>query len=326
MYNSLQVGFSAESESNLNVSDTPLKPDNKPDTTADKETLTAPQEAAEVTNSAGNNTAPAESTLPQAKEDKPTETSTQEAAPVNPPANRQDSPETTEKSVEVAAVPQPANSEPASAANNASEKAEASKLPDTGNLSDQPAPATSDAPPSRAGVTSVLSSETVDSARATSTSTDFRSFFTPGKTEGEGRVKTDYLNLPRTDTGDIANRAPSPGTARLTSAWKLRWKIADETIIMAVEDRIVIGRAMEGDTSIGFDLTPHGAYHFGASRMHAVLTMNDGFLYLEDLNSTNGTRINGFQVTPKQKYRLRDGDEIEFARLRTTIKFENPNR
>ncbi len=153
---------------------------------------------------------------------------------------------------------------------------------------------------------------------------DFKSFFMTTKAE-EGKVKTDYLNLSKNEgSSDISNRLPSPGTMRLTSTWRLRWRIGEETVIMAVEDRVVIGRSMEGDTSIGFDLTPHGAYHFGVSRMHAIMTMNDGFLYLEDLNSTNGTRINGFQVTPKQKYRLRDGDEIEFARLRTTIKFENP--
>lgn len=138
------------------------------------------------------------------------------------------------------------------------------------------------------------------------------------------RFKTDYLNVPESAKVDMNNRPPSPGTARLTSAWKLRWKIGDETYIMPAEDRIVVGRAMEGDTGIGFDLTPFGAYHFGVSRMHAVLTLHDGFLYLEDLNSTNGTRINGFQVTPKQRYRLRDGDEIEFARLRTTLRFETP--
>ncbi|MCA9894532.1 MAG: FHA domain-containing protein, partial [Anaerolineae bacterium] len=48
-------------------------------------------------------------------------------------------------------------------------------------------------------------------------------------------------------------------------------------------------------------------------------------LYIEDLGSTNGTRINGFQLTPRQKYRLRDADELEFARLRTIIRFEKPS-
>lgn len=138
------------------------------------------------------------------------------------------------------------------------------------------------------------------------------------------KVKTDYLNVPEGTSGSMVNRPPSTNTTRLTSAWKLRWKIGEETYVMPATERIVIGRAMEGDTGIGFDLTPYGAYHFGVSRMHAVLTLHDGYLYLEDLNSTNGTRINGFQVTPKQRYRLRDGDEIEFGRLRTVLRFETP--
>lgn len=153
---------------------------------------------------------------------------------------------------------------------------------------------------------------------------EFRSFFvtTSGSSD---KVQTDYLNLPQ-DKGDIGQRTPTPGTARLDSASKLRWKIGDEVVIMALEDRVVVGRAMEGDNTIGFDLTPYGAFHFGVSRMHAILTLQDGFLYLEDLNSTNGTRINGFQVTPKQRYRLRDADEIEFARLRTGVRFELAGR
>ena len=59
------------------------------------------------------------------------------------------------------------------------------------------------------------------------------------------------------------------------------------------------------------------------SRRHSrIVREADGYL-VEDLGSTNGTRINGFQLTSKQRYRLRDGDEIEFARLRMTIKFES---
>lgn len=87
----------------------------------------------------------------------------------------------------------------------------------------------------------------------------------------------------------------------------------------------MLGRATDkGDSDIDFDLTPHGAYHFGVSRRHATISLIDGFLYIEDLGSTNGTRINGFQLTPHQQYRLRDGDEVEFARMRVLIEFEKP--
>ena len=123
----------------------------------------------------------------------------------------------------------------------------------------------------------------------------------------------------------MPERPPRPGTSYLTSGWRLRFIIGNEIKIIPIQDTIVIGRVLDNETSIGFDLTPYGAYHFGVSRKHAVLTLFDGSLYLEDLGSTNGTRINGFQLTPRQKYRLRDADELEFARLRTIIRFEKPS-
>jgi pSer/pThr/pTyr-binding forkhead associated (FHA) protein len=121
----------------------------------------------------------------------------------------------------------------------------------------------------------------------------------------------------------MEQRTPTPGTTRLSpDAWKLRFRIGDQTVSVPVRERIIVGRRLEDEKTIDFDLSPYGAYTFGVSRQHAIITLHEGFLYLEDNNSTNGTRINGFQLTPKQKYRLRDGDEVEFARLRTSIRFE----
>lgn len=133
---------------------------------------------------------------------------------------------------------------------------------------------------------------------------------------------TEYLKTPE-DTHPMRDRAPSPGTVQLSSAWRLTFKIGKQIHHLEVQDEMTIGRAQEDNPeSVEFDLTPYGAFHFGVSRVHARLTLHDGFLYIEDLGSTNGTRINGFQLTPNQKYRLRDGDEIEFARLRTNMRFE----
>ncbi len=125
----------------------------------------------------------------------------------------------------------------------------------------------------------------------------------------------------------MPDRAPQPGTAMLEAGWRLIFRIGDQKQSLTIQDRILIGRALENDDNneIDFDLTPFGAYHFGVSRQHAAMTLKDGYLYMEDLGSTNGTRINGFQLTAHQKYRLRDGDEIEFARLRTSIRFRSPS-
>lgn len=126
----------------------------------------------------------------------------------------------------------------------------------------------------------------------------------------------------------MMERDLEPDTASLTSGWRIQFKIGDQKKTLPLKPRITVGRAVDSDDTadeINFDLTPFGAYHFGVSRHHAVMTLSEGYLYLEDLGSTNGTRINGFQLTANQKYRLRDGDEIEFARLRSNILFKGPD-
>lgn len=141
-------------------------------------------------------------------------------------------------------------------------------------------------------------------------------------------VKTSMLSMDD-EASPMQAREPRPNTAMLSLGWRIVFKIGDQKKTLPISESIVIGRAVDSDANrneIGFDLTPHGAYHFGVSRRHAQMTLKDGYLYLEDFGSTNGTRINGFQLTANQKYRLRDGDEIEFARLRTTIQFKGPDQ
>ncbi|MGJ3241075.1 MAG: FHA domain-containing protein [Anaerolineae bacterium] len=141
------------------------------------------------------------------------------------------------------------------------------------------------------------------------------------------RIQTAMLNDP--DVAEpMVERMPDANTAMLSLGWRIQFKIGDQKKTLPLKSRITIGRAVDSDANadeINLDLTPFGAYHFGVSRHHAVMTLSDGYLYLEDLGSTNGTRINGFQLTAGQKYRLRDGDEIEFARLRSNILFKGPD-
>jgi len=149
----------------------------------------------------------------------------------------------------------------------------------------------------------------------------------PDADEEKAPVKpkqTEYLNLPQ--EAPMPDRAPRRNTSYLTTGWRLRFLMGNDERTIPIQDSIVVGRVLDNETSIGFDLTPFGAYHYGVSRKHAVLTLYEGSLYLEDLGSTNGTRINGFQLTPRHKYRLRDADELEFARLRLVIRFDSPEK
>ncbi len=51
------------------------------------------------------------------------------------------------------------------------------------------------------------------------------------------------------------------------------------------------------------------------SRIHARLTEDNGNIYLEDLNSTNGTFKNGLRMLPYEKKKLEEGDEIKCGKV-----------
>jgi pSer/pThr/pTyr-binding forkhead associated (FHA) protein len=139
--------------------------------------------------------------------------------------------------------------------------------------------------------------------------------------EEQKDYKTSYLGQPHAEPMP-EERERQRETARITDDTKLQIKVGDKKGIVEISDTMLIGRHVEGDpTEYAIDLGPYGGYQSGVSRKHALITNNEGGLYIEDLGSTNGTRINGFQLTLNRKYRLRDGDEVEFARLRTQFKF-----
>ena len=54
------------------------------------------------------------------------------------------------------------------------------------------------------------------------------------------------------------------------------------------------------------------------SRLHARIyeSKENGGLLLEDMNSTNGTFLNGIRLKPQEKVEIRPGDEIRFAEMR----------
>lgn len=76
----------------------------------------------------------------------------------------------------------------------------------------------------------------------------------------------------------------------------------------SIHDRVVLGRSKDCAFSVPYKLL---------SREHAELWLEDGHLYVRDLNSANGCFVNGQRV---QEARLRSGDKVAFAKLAFTVK------
>jgi pSer/pThr/pTyr-binding forkhead associated (FHA) protein len=77
---------------------------------------------------------------------------------------------------------------------------------------------------------------------------------------------------------------------------------------------VIIGRT-DPDMQIypTLDLSPHGDLAVMVSRRHATLTWRGHLPYIQDLNSSFGTRLNGRRLDPQQVAALKPGDQISLG-------------
>jgi len=63
------------------------------------------------------------------------------------------------------------------------------------------------------------------------------------------------------------------------------------------------------------DLSSHGALENGVGRRHMQVLVQNGQIVAEDLDSTNGTFVNGQKLAAKTPHPLNNGDELRLGRL-----------
>lgn len=124
------------------------------------------------------------------------------------------------------------------------------------------------------------------------------------------------------------NAAPMPhretSPLDLQTPVKLRFVLDDLSSVfeVPVKDYMVIGRKTSpDDKQVDIDLSPHGAGLYGVSRYHAIIQVVNKRVSIKDFNSTNGTLLNNFVLTPMYAYRLRHGDEISFGKMTMKVHF-----
>ncbi|MFN8447209.1 MAG: FHA domain-containing protein [Anaerolineae bacterium] len=95
-------------------------------------------------------------------------------------------------------------------------------------------------------------------------------------------------------------------------------------IILPVTESHTIGRAfLENEVSPFVDLQLFGADELGVSRKHLRLWSENGDLYVEDLDSMNGTRFNGVPLQKHTPQLIHDGDQLMLGGLEIAIEFVN---
>lgn len=103
----------------------------------------------------------------------------------------------------------------------------------------------------------------------------------------------------------------------------LRFHLPNGVTLEATTDREVsIGRrSRTTDPIVTLDLHQHGGFQHGVSRYHAMIVAVKGTLYLRDLNSINGTFLNGYKLLPITSYALKSGDVITLGDFEMTLEF-----
>jgi hypothetical protein len=98
-----------------------------------------------------------------------------------------------------------------------------------------------------------------------------------------------------------------------------------EPIALCTEQEFVLGRGGALASKPIFDLSDFDAYALGVSRSHAVIKALKDKYVLTDLNSANGTWLNGERLLPAKSHDLPSGGVIQLGRLQLVVVYSHPS-
>lgn len=141
----------------------------------------------------------------------------------------------------------------------------------------------------------------------------------PGHPMNDAALQSPPPTIPATDPAD---QLPPPVPAAPLSRPKLvvlrGLKINAEYPIY--EGRNTIGRF--ADKPVDIDLmSQESVEQIWCSRQHAVVVFDKGAVGIEDLNSLNGTWVNGARLHPGQQRQLRTGDVVQIGTVQMKLVF-----
>ncbi len=102
----------------------------------------------------------------------------------------------------------------------------------------------------------------------------------------------------------------------------LKLTTSGQQISTGDQNILVVGRAHKNSMP-DIDLGPHGGTKAGVSRRHSRLIREDDQWYVEDLDSTNGTFVNGARIKTRTKVAVTKGDILRFGQIEMEFTLES---
>lgn len=97
-------------------------------------------------------------------------------------------------------------------------------------------------------------------------------------------------------------------------------------VILRDASEIILGRFFDDEDGTNLDLDPYGGGAFGVSRRHARIVRIDNKFVFEDLNSTNGSWLNGQRIPTDTTYPLMSGDQIWLGQFKLQVCFQQTEK
>jgi hypothetical protein len=139
-------------------------------------------------------------------------------------------------------------------------------------------------------------------------------------------VTTNAIDRNQTGLLMFQPRAPSPSLSPSVSTGNtdavVSLHLIESGMILHLSGQVeyTLGRAAEGQSILpDVDLSPYEAFSQGVSRLHAALKFNNLSVFITDLGSSNGTRVNGQKIMPSVDYPLNHGDVISLGKFKIQI-------
>lgn len=86
------------------------------------------------------------------------------------------------------------------------------------------------------------------------------------------------------------------------------------------QNEFTLGRVADGQPILpDVDLSPYEGYAQGVSRLHAALKTNNNRVFITDLGSSNGTRVNGQKIMPNVDFALNHGDVVALGKFKIQV-------
>lgn len=138
----------------------------------------------------------------------------------------------------------------------------------------------------------------------------------PGHPMNDAVLQNPPHTVPATDPADEAPKPPAPSSTRPKLVVLRGLKINTEYPIY--EGRNSIGRFAEKPVDIDL-VNQESVEQIWCSRQHAVVTLDHGVIVVEDMNSLNGTWVNGTRIHPGQYQQLKHGDIIQVGTVQLKL-------